>query len=151
MAAIDRIETDLTAGRAGRIEAAGGARGWASIVRGSVFAARLATTCCIAFLLIFSVGVGGFTIGASAAWIANVTALAPYLPYFVAVTVALLVMGVVAVYCQPKAACVEKSSGRQGSTWIVRIGLWTAAVLVVVALVFPYLAPLIRPPLVFDL
>ncbi|MBJ6128242.1 mercuric transporter MerT family protein [Microvirga splendida] len=104
---------------------------------GGLLAALGASSCCVLPLALFGFGVGG-------AWIGNLTALAPYQPAFVAVAVAFLTFGFWRIYRQPKAACAPGSScARPGSSRIAKIGLWTAAVLVLAAVTFPYTAPLL--------
>jgi mercuric ion transport protein len=85
-----------------------------------------------------------FGLGASGAWIGNLTAMAPYQPVFVAVAVGFLTFGFWRVYRQPKAACAPGSScARPGSSRIAKIGLWAATALVLAAVTFPYTAPLL--------
>jgi len=104
---------------------------------GGLLAAAGASSCCILPLVLFGLGVSG-------AWIGTLTALAPYQPAFVAVAVTFLTFGFWRIYRQPKAACAPGSScARPGSSRIAKIGLWTAAVLVLAAVTFPYTAPLL--------
>ncbi len=106
------------------------------LAAGGILAALGASSCCILPLVLFSLGVSG-------AWIGNLTALAPYQPLFVAAAVALLAFGFWRVYRRPKMECAEGSScARPGSNRMAKIGLWTAAVLVLAAISFPYTAPL---------
>jgi len=108
--------------------------GLASI--GGILAALGAASCCVVPFALFMLGVSG-------AWISNLTALEPYQPIFAAVTLGFLGYGFYLVYRKPKVACAQDcycakpSSGRT-----TKIGLWTAVVLVVIALGFPKLAPL---------
>ena len=53
------------------------------LAAGGVLGAIAASSCCIVPLALFGLGVGG-------AWIGNLTALAPYQPIFVAVTLGFL-------------------------------------------------------------
>ncbi len=102
-----------------------------------VVAALGASSCCVLPFLLFTLGISG-------AWISNLTALAPYQPLFVIAAVGLLAVGFVRVYRRPKAPCAEGSyCARPSSSRIAKIGLWTAAVLVTIAAVFPYLAPVL--------
>jgi mercuric ion transport protein len=83
-------------------------------------------------------------IGVSGAWIGNFTALAPYQPYFIALTVAFLAAGFYLVYRKPKAACVDGSSCAQpGSSRITKIALWLATVLFIAGVAFPHAAPIL--------
>ncbi len=106
------------------------------IAAGSILGALAASSCCILPLLLFSVGISG-------AWIANFTALAPYKPYFAAGTLALLGYGYYLVYVKPRQACANGSCTRPLPGRFVKSSLWVATVLVVVALAFDYLAPLL--------
>lgn len=69
-------------------------------VAGGLLGSLAATSCCILPLALFS-------IGASGAWIGNLTALAPYQPFFVALTLGSLGYGYWLVYWRPRAACAE--------------------------------------------
>ncbi|MBA3048141.1 mercuric transporter MerT family protein [Brevundimonas sp.] len=111
------------------------ARGWLAV--GGLVAAIGATSCCVLPLALFALGISG-------AWIGNVTALAPYHLYFVAAAVVLLGLGFYRVYRQPRVACAEDvTCARPASTRLVKIALWTATLLVALALAFPYVAPLL--------
>jgi mercuric ion transport protein len=102
-----------------------------------VLGALAASACCIAPLVLFGLGVSG-------AWIANLTALAPYQPMFVVITLAFLVAGFVMVYRKPKAACAtEGTCVRPISTRTTKIALWGATILITAAMAFPYVTPLI--------
>lgn len=81
-----------------------------------------------------------FTLGISGAWIGNLTALAPYQPFFVAGALAFLGFGFVRVYRRPIACMAGNSCARPASSRVAKLGLWTAAALVAVAVAFPYLA-----------
>jgi mercuric ion transport protein len=102
---------------------------------GGILAALAASSCCVVPFALFLAGISG-------AWIANLTALRPYQPYFVALTIAFLGGGYYAVYRKPKAAdCLEGSyCARPASHRIAKIGLWVATVLVIIAVGFPYAA-----------
>jgi mercuric ion transport protein len=103
---------------------------------GSITAALAASSCCVIPLVLFTLGVSG-------AWIANLTALAPYQPIFVALTLTFLAWGFWMVYRKPKIACAEGYCARPISDRIAKTGLWVATVLIAIALAFPYVAPLL--------
>lgn len=106
------------------------------LAAGGLLAALGASSCCILPLVLFS-------LGASGAWIGNLTALAPYQPFFVAAALAFLAFGFWRVYRQPAAACAAGSAcATPRSTRMTKMGLWAAAVLVLAAVTFPYTAPL---------
>jgi mercuric ion transport protein len=106
------------------------------IAVGSILGALAATSCCILPLVLFSIGISG-------AWIGNLTALAPYKPYFAGGTLALLGYGYYLVYVRPMQACADDSCARPLPSRIVKSSLWIATVLVVAALAFDYVTPLL--------
>ncbi len=112
------------------------ARRQAWLAVGGILAALGAASCCVVPFALFTLGISG-------AWISNLTALAPYQPIFVAVTLSFLGYGFYLVYREPKVACAEGSyCARPSSGRIAKVGLWTATVLILIALGFPKLAPL---------
>ncbi|MEG3618707.1 mercuric transporter MerT family protein [Magnetovibrio sp. PR-2] len=105
------------------------------LATGSVVGAVLASSCCIVPLVLFLLGISG-------AWISNLTALTPYKPYFVTLTVIFLAGGFYTVYLKPKKACVPGSyCETPKSTVVVKSSLWSATLLVTAALLYPYAAP----------
>jgi mercuric ion transport protein len=106
------------------------------IAVGGILGSVLASSCCILPLVLFSVGISG-------AWIGNLTALAPYQPYFAAGTLALLGYGYYLVYVKPKQACADGSCARQLPNRLVTFTWWITTVLIVAALAFDYMAPLL--------
>lgn len=104
---------------------------------GGIFGAIAASSCCILPLVLFSLGMGG-------AWIGNLTALAPYQPIFVVITLGFLGCGYWLVYRRPKAACADGAACvRPLSSRIVKSTLWLATALVAAAIAFPYAAPVL--------
>lgn len=98
--------------------------------------ARIATalgaaSCCVIPFLLFALGVSG-------AWIANLTALEPYQPVFAVLSLGFIGWGAWRLRRKAKIACAEGYCASARSDRIARIGLWTAAVLIVIALAFPY-------------
>jgi mercuric ion transport protein len=104
---------------------------------GSVLAGIGATSCCVIPFTLVSLGAGG-------AWLSNLTALAPYQPYFLTAALVLLVAGFWRVYRRPKVACAVGSyCANPVSDRIAKIGLWTGAALVVAAIAFNTVVPLL--------
>jgi mercuric ion transport protein len=104
---------------------------------GGILGAIAASSCCIAPLVLFSLGVSG-------AWIGNLTALAPYQPYFIAATLACLGYGYWLVYRRNKIACAEGAAcARPLPNHIVKAGLVLATILVAGAIAFDLFAPLL--------
>jgi len=103
---------------------------------GGLIGAVLASTCCIAPLALLMLGVSG-------AWIGNLTALEPYKPYFAVVALVFIGLGFWQVYFRQKPACAEGSlCARPHSSRITQATLWSATVLVLLAITINWWAPL---------
>lgn len=111
-----------------------GKAGW--IAAGGLLGAIAASTCCILPLALFSLGVTG-------TWIGTLTALAPYQPIFVLMTLGFLGYGYWLVYRKPTACAEGEACARPLPNRIVKTGLWLATGLVLLALAWPWLVPLI--------
>lgn len=97
----------------------------------AVLAALGASACCVGPLVLVSLGIGG-------AWIANLTALEPYRPVFVIVTLVFLFLAFRKLYlvpatCEADAACAAPATRRNQ-----RLIFWAIAVLVLALLAFPW-------------
>jgi mercuric ion transport protein len=107
------------------------------LAAGGILGALAASSCCIAPLALFSLGISG-------AWIGNLTALAPYQPYFIAATLVCLGYGYWLVYRPRKVACAEGAAcAKPLPNRLVMFGLILATVLVAGALAIDLLAPLL--------
>jgi mercuric ion transport protein len=107
------------------------------VAAGGILGALAASSCCIVPLVLFGLGIGG-------AWIGNLTALAPYKPFFVMATAGLLGYGFHLVYWKPRRACTDGAAcARPIPSRIVQLVLWIATVIVVSAFAFDYVAPLL--------
>lgn len=116
---------------------AGRELGTGILAAGGVLGAVGASLCCVVPLALFTLGIGG-------AWIGNLTALAPYQPLFVTLSLGFIGAGFYLVYRRPKAACAEDSAcAGPASRRVVKTALWSAAALVLAAMTFPYYAPLL--------
>ena len=112
-------------------------RAQALLAVGGLFGALAASSCCIAPLVLLAVGVSG-------AWIANLTQLAPYQPFFIAATAACLGAGYWLVYRARRVACAEgEVCARPLPKRFVKVGLVLASILAGGALAFDFLAPLL--------
>lgn len=112
----------------------GDGRSWLAL--GGLAAALGASSCCVLPLVFFTLGISG-------AWIGNLTALAPYEPYFLAAAFVLLGLGFVRVYRRPQLACAEGDAcARPLPARGMKIVLWCSLALVLLAAAFPYIAPL---------
>ena len=98
-------------------------------------AAILASTCCLGPLVLVMLGFSG-------AWIGNLSALEPYRPIFIGAALVAMVFAWRRIYrpapqCKPGEVCAipQVRSAYKAVFWLV-------AVLVLVALAFPYVLPL---------
>ena len=106
------------------------------LAAGGLIGALAASSCCIVPLVLFGLGVSG-------AWIAHLTELAPYQPYFIAVTVACLAGGYGLLHRSRRRACTDGYvCARPLPNRIVTSGLILATILVIGALALDVLAPL---------
>jgi len=102
---------------------------------GSMIAAAIAaigaSLCCIGPLVLLALGIGG-------AWISYLTALEPYRPLFIGITLLFLGLAFLKLYlvpqqCAPGDACAVAATRRNQ-----RAIFWVVAVLLVALLTFPY-------------
>ncbi len=98
-------------------------------------AALVASTCCLGPLVLV-------TLGASGAWIGNLTALEPFRPLAVAAALVALALAWRRIYrpvtaCKPGEVCAIPQV-RRG----YRILFWVVAAMVAVAIAFPYVLPI---------
>lgn len=102
---------------------------------GGLLGALAAGSCCILPVALFSLGISG-------AWIANFTQLAPYKPFFIAGTIALLGSGYWLVHRASKRVCAEGEACEHPlPNRLVTIVLVVATALAVAAFGFDYVAP----------
>jgi mercuric ion transport protein len=104
---------------------------------GGLLGALAASSCCIVPLVLFGLGISG-------AWIGNFTQLALYQPYFLAATLVFLGTGNWLVHRASKRACVHgEACARPLPNRLVKAALLVATFLVIAALGFNFLAPLL--------
>jgi mercuric ion transport protein len=102
---------------------------------GGLLGAVAASSCCMLPLLLF-------TLGASGPWIGTLVRLAPYQPYFIAVAVACLGYGYW-LHRSSNQQCAAACSTRLASKF-VNPALVVATILVIAAIAFDFLAPLLN-------
>lgn len=98
-------------------------------------AAILASTCCLGPLVLIALGFSG-------AWIGNLTVLEPYRPIFIGVALVALFFAHRRIFrpvkaCEPGEVCAIP----QVNT-VYKTLFWIVSALVLIALAFPYIAPL---------
>jgi mercuric ion transport protein len=98
---------------------------------GGIAAAIGAASCCVVPFILFTLGVSG-------AWIGNLTALEPYQPIFAAASLGFVGYGAWRLRRKRLVACADGYCASPKSDRVARIGLWTAGILVIIAVAFPY-------------
>jgi mercuric ion transport protein len=98
-------------------------------------AAILASTCCLGPLVLVALGFSG-------AWIGNLTVLEPYRPIFIGAALIALLFAYRRIFrqaqtCKPDEVCAMPQVRKT-----YKVIFWVVAVLVLVALAFPYIVPL---------
>jgi mercuric ion transport protein len=108
--------------------------------KGSLIAGTLAaigaSACCVGPLVLLALGIGG-------AWVGNLTALEPYRPIFIGLTLVFLGLAFRRLYlepqiCAPDTACADARTLRRR-----RLVFWIATALLLSLLAVPWLAPLL--------
>src|SRR5713101_4691807 len=120
--------------RADNVQNAPGQTGSGALLVGGL-AALLASTCCLGPLILVALGLSG-------AWIGNLTRLEPYRPFFIAGALVALFFAGRRIFrpaqaCQPGEVCAVPRSRR-----IYKIVFGIVSALVLIALVYPFLAKL---------
>ncbi|MBV1897676.1 MAG: mercury transporter MerT [Rhodobacteraceae bacterium] len=108
------------------------------IAAGGILGALAASTCCIVPLILISLGVSG-------AWIGNLTALEPYKPIFIMITLGFLGCGYWMVYRKPKVCAEDETCARPLPNRLVKSALWASTILIVIALFWNWIAPVVAP------
>lgn len=100
---------------------------------GAIASALIASICCLGLLVLLALGITG-------AWIGNLTALAPYRPIFVIVTMGFLGLAFYGVYRRPKVeTCpIEGPCATPGRKRRLKMILWIVTILILGLIVFPY-------------
>jgi mercuric ion transport protein len=111
-----------------------GRHGW--LAGGGLIGALLASTCCVLPFVLFSLGVGG-------AWTGQLTALAPYQPWFWAVGTMFVVAGLVSVWRGRRACRVNGGCSPSRAQRIAHPALWPAAALLAVSALWPVILPIL--------
>lgn len=97
--------------------------------------ALLASSCCIAPLVLVTLGVSG-------AWIGALSAMAPYQPLFAAGALAAIAAGFWRVYrTRPRVICADGYCARPQARRITLTALWAATALVLAAVTVSFWAP----------
>jgi mercuric ion transport protein len=102
---------------------------------GSVLAGIGASACCVGPLLLLSLGIGG-------GWIAHLTALEPYRPVFIMLTVVLLGLAFRKLYLVPQNCAVGKDCVVDRTRNKQRILFWILAPTTLGLIASPWILPI---------
>ena len=102
---------------------------------GGVLAGIGASACCVGPLLLLSMGIGG-------AWIAHLTALEPYRPGFIVLTVLFLGVTFWKLYLVPQNCAVDDNCIADRSRKVQRLLFWVLLPIVLLLVVSPWILPL---------
>jgi mercuric ion transport protein len=108
--------------------------GKGSLIAG-VLAAIGASVCCVGPLVLLALGIGG-------TWVSSLTAMEPYRPFFIGLTLLFLGLAFRRLYlvpqvCTPGMPCAEPRTRQRQ-----RLTFWIVTVLLLGLLAVPWLAPL---------
>ncbi len=108
--------------------------GKGSLIAG-VLAAIGASVCCVGPLVLLALGISG-------AWIGNLTAMEPFRPFFIILTLVFLGLAFRKLYvvprvCTPDSACANPRVLRRQ-----RITFWIVTTMLLLLLAVPWIAPL---------
>lgn len=102
---------------------------------GAVTSAVGASICCVGPFLLLALGIGG-------AWVANLTAMEKYRPFWITATLIFLGVTFLKAYRKPiKGPCCSGGACRSEAGRRNRILLWVVAAFVLGLLVLPYIIP----------
>ncbi len=107
--------------------------GKGSLIAG-ILAAIGASACCVGPLVLLALGIGG-------TWVGNLTAMEPYRPFFIGLTLLFLGLAFRMLYltpqvCTPGIPCAAPHTRRRQ-----RLTFWIVAILLLTLLAVPWLAP----------
>ena len=94
-----------------------------------------ASVCCIGPLVLLMLGISG-------SWISNLTAMEPYRPIFIGLTLLFLGLAFRKLYLAPKSCAVDKPCAQPANLRIQRILFWLITAVVAAMIAFPWYAPL---------
>jgi mercuric ion transport protein len=103
---------------------------------GGVLAGISASACCLGPLLLLSLGVGG-------AWIGHLTALEPYRPVFIVLTVLFLGLAFRKLYLVPQSCALEDNCVADRTRHVQRIVFWILLPLILGLVVSPWIFPIL--------
>lgn len=107
--------------------------------KGSLIASALAaigaSVCCVGSLVLLALGISG-------TWIGSLTAMEPYRPYFIGLTLLFLGLAFRKLYLMPQVCAADTACADPRTTTRQRLVFWIVTGLLLGLLVVPWIAPL---------
>jgi len=100
-----------------------------------VIAGITASVCCIGPLILLLLGISG-------SWISNLTAMEPYRPIFIGITLLFLGLAFRKLYLVPQSCAVDTPCAEPANLRKQRTLFWLITALVTAMVAFPWYAPL---------
>ena len=97
----------------------------------SVIAGITASACCIGPLVLLMLGISG-------SWIGNLTALEPYRPIFISITLLFLGLAFRKLYLVPQSCAIDASCAKPANLRKQRIIFWVVSIVVLLMIAFPW-------------
>jgi len=101
----------------------------------SVIAGITASACCLGPLVLLMLGISG-------SWIGNLSAMEPYRPIFIGITLLFLGLAFRKLYLVPQSCTVDKPCAEPANLRKQRILFWLITVFITAMVTFPWYAPL---------
>lgn len=102
----------------------------------SLVAGITASACCLGPLVLLMLGISG-------SWISNLTAMEPYRPIFIGITLLFLGLAFRKLYLTPQGCATDSPCARPANLRRQRLLFWLITVAVTAMIAFPWYAPLI--------
>jgi mercuric ion transport protein len=102
---------------------------------GAALAAIGASICCVGPLLLLSLGIGG-------AWMSTLTSMESVRPFFILLTLVLIVLGYRKLYVLPENCEAGTACALPEEKHKQRMVFWVGSTLVLLLLAFPWFAPI---------
>lgn len=108
--------------------------GKGSLIAG-ILAAIGASVCCVGPLVLLALGIGG-------TWVGSLTAMEPYRPFFIGLTLLFLGLAFRTLYLVPQVCTLGTPCADPRTRRRQRLTFWIVAILLLALLAVPWLAPL---------
>ncbi|MFU8787749.1 MAG: mercuric transporter MerT family protein [Methylobacter sp.] len=101
---------------------------------GGLLAGIATSLCCVAPLILLSLGVGG-------AWVSNLTALEPYRPLFIVIAIFALIIAYFQLFLSASEPCCDedKMCAKPSTQSLTKNVFWAVVTVVIAAIASPYL------------